>query len=109
MELKRLTPMINVSDIERSLEFYRLAVGFKLRSSEEAVEDWRWAEIESGNCALMLSESEGPLPELANIDTSKDHGWPVIFYFNPDDVVALREHCQSLGLKVGDLRVTYYG
>jgi catechol 2,3-dioxygenase-like lactoylglutathione lyase family enzyme len=48
MELKRLTPMINVSDIERSLEFYRSALGFKLCSSEEAVKEWRWAEIESG-------------------------------------------------------------
>jgi catechol 2,3-dioxygenase-like lactoylglutathione lyase family enzyme len=30
MRIKRLTPMLNVSDIERSLDFYQKLAGFEL-------------------------------------------------------------------------------
>jgi catechol 2,3-dioxygenase-like lactoylglutathione lyase family enzyme len=56
MRIKRLTPMLNVSDIERSLDFYRKIAGFELVSPREALDQWRWAAIKSGDCALILSE-----------------------------------------------------
>jgi hypothetical protein len=38
MWLKRLTPMLNVSEIEPSLEFYQKLAGFELVSPREAVD-----------------------------------------------------------------------
>jgi catechol 2,3-dioxygenase-like lactoylglutathione lyase family enzyme len=39
MRLKGLTPMLNVSDIERSLDFYREIAGFELASPRQAAND----------------------------------------------------------------------
>jgi catechol 2,3-dioxygenase-like lactoylglutathione lyase family enzyme len=47
MQIKRLTPMLKVSDIERSLKFYQKLVGFELVSPRRAVDQWRWAWIRS--------------------------------------------------------------
>ena len=49
MRIKRLTPMLNVSDIERSLDFYQKLAGFELVSPRQAVDEWRWAWIRSGD------------------------------------------------------------
>ena len=109
MRLKRLTPMLNVSDIERSLDFYREIVGFELASPRQAVEEWRWAWIKAGDCELMLSESGGPANQVAQTDPSHDEGWPAIYYFYPEDVVALHADVKRKGFQVSDLRVTFYG
>jgi uncharacterized glyoxalase superfamily protein PhnB len=109
MRIERLTPMLNVADIRRSLDFYREAVGFELASSQEAVEQWRWAYLRSGSCELMLSESGGPPDQLVHIDPSRDEGWPAIYYFYPEDVVALHTEIRGKGFQASDLRVTFYG
>jgi catechol 2,3-dioxygenase-like lactoylglutathione lyase family enzyme len=57
---KRLTPMLNVADIERSLNFYMEALGLELVTSRAVVQQWRWAHLRLGACDLMLSESGGP-------------------------------------------------
>ena len=41
MALKNLIPMLNVSGIEASLEFYREALDFKMVSNPNAVKEWR--------------------------------------------------------------------
>jgi uncharacterized glyoxalase superfamily protein PhnB len=109
MRIKRLTPMLNVSDIGRSLDFYRDIAGFELVSPRQAVERWRWAHIKTGDCELMLSESGGPAMQAASTDSSQDEGWPVIYYFYPEDVVALHAEVKRKGLQASDLRVTFYG
>jgi uncharacterized glyoxalase superfamily protein PhnB len=109
MRLKRLTPMLNVADIERSLSFYQAIAGFELVSSRDALEQWRWAHIRAGDCELMLSESGGPANPGAPVDTSEDDGWPAIYYFYPEDVTALYGEIRRQGLQASDLRVTFYG
>jgi uncharacterized glyoxalase superfamily protein PhnB len=109
MRLKRLTPMLNVSDIGRSLDFYREIAGFELASPGQAVEEWRWAWIKAGDCELMLSESGGPSNQVVQIDPSHDEAWPAIYYFYPEDVVALHADVKRKGFQVSDLRVTFYG
>jgi uncharacterized glyoxalase superfamily protein PhnB len=109
MRLKRLTPMLNVADIERSLSFYQAIAGFELVSPRDALEQWRWAHIRAGDCELMLSESGGPANPGAPVDTSEDDGWPAIYYFYPEDVTALHGEIRRQGLQASDLRVTFYG
>jgi uncharacterized glyoxalase superfamily protein PhnB len=109
MLIKRLTPMLNVSNIEHSLDFYREVAGFDRVSPREALEQWRWAYIKSGDCELMLSESGGPAPQVSESNPSREEGWPVIYYFYPDDVVTLHAEVKRKGFQVSDLRVTFYG
>jgi catechol 2,3-dioxygenase-like lactoylglutathione lyase family enzyme len=101
--------MLNVADIERSLSFYQTIAGFELVSPRQALEQWRWAHIQAGDCELMLSESGGPASPPAPIDAAEDDGWPAIYYFYPENVVALHGEIRRQGFQATDLRVTFYG
>ena len=89
MQIKRLTPMLNVSDIERSLDFYQKLARFELVSPRQAVDQWRWACIRSGAAELMLSGAGGPATRGDRIDPAQHDGWPAIYYFYPDNVADL--------------------
>lgn len=109
MKLTNLIPMLNVANIETSLDFYRRALGFEVVSPMEAVEEWRWATIRSGNTELMLSETHCDLALKKGIDAHADTSWPAIFYFYPDDVSELHAHMTKLGFSPTMLEVTCYG
>jgi len=57
----------------------------------------------------MLSESQCDLGLKKEIDPHSDTSWPAIFYFYPDDVLALHEHVTQEGYKPTPLQVTFYG
>jgi uncharacterized glyoxalase superfamily protein PhnB len=109
MKLTNLIPMLNVSNIETSLDFYEKALGFQIVSPTDAVKEWRWAAIRSGNTELMLSESRCDLRQKKGIDPHSDASWPAIFYFYPDDVTTLHAHVSREGYKPTPLHVTLYG
>ncbi len=109
MKLKRLCPMLNVSDIHKSLAFYKDALGFDVVSDKAAVEEWRWATIRSGDTELMLSET-GCSPGLVkDIDPQQSVSWPAIYYFYPEDVTALHQHMLNCKFKPTDVKNTIYG
>ena len=109
MKLKHLVPMLNVSNIDDSLDFYQQACGFEVVSDPAAVRDWRWASIRSGYTELMLSESGQAAVETKISDPHVDSNWPAIFYFYPDDVVGLYAYVIAQGFKPTPLVVTTYG
>ena len=109
MKLKNLVPMLNVSDIEKSLQFYSRAFGFEVASDPKAIEEWKWATIRSGETQLMLSESGGA-PNLRAITNPYENvDWPCIYYFYPEDVESLYQHVLSEGFKPTELETTFYG
>ena len=109
MKLKRLCAMLNVSDIHKSLDFYNKALGFEVVSDKEAVNEWKWASIRSGETELMISET-GCAPALEqNIDPQKSVAWPAIYYFYPENVTELHQHIVSCGYKPTDIKDTIYG
>ena len=108
MALKNLIPMLNVSDIEASLEFYREALDFKVVSNPEAVHEWHWATIRSGWTELMLSQTESPPAPIADADPHANTAWPAIFYFYPDDVARLYAQVIARGYLPTPLQVTIY-
>ena len=109
MNLTKLTPMLNVSNLEASLAFYETALDFKLVSPREALKEWRWGTIRSGNAELMLSETETDLNLARDINPSQDTRWPTVFYFYPDDVEALYQHVIKNGYQGTPLETTFYG
>ncbi len=109
MKLLNLVSMLNVSNIDNSLDFYQTALGFEVVSDPAAVRDWRWATIRSGHTELMLSETgHAPAPKDIS-DPHQDNSWPTIFYFYPDDVVRLYTHVVAAGYEPTALEVTHYG
>lgn len=106
MRLSRMIPMLHVSDIGRSLGFYRDRLDFTLVSPESAVREWRWAHLRCGGVDLMLAGGleGGPI----RLPGSKSEDWPAMYYFYPDDVVAFHGALREKGVAVGDLCVTFY-
>jgi uncharacterized glyoxalase superfamily protein PhnB len=109
MALKNLIPMLNVSDIKASLEFYCEALDFKVVSNPEAVQEWGWATIRSGWTELMLSQTDSPPTPVTDADPHANNAWPVIFYFYPDDVARLYAQVIANGYRPTPLQVTIYG
>ena len=109
MKLEQLIPMLNVADIERSLDFYSRAMAFEVVSDPAMVAEWRWATIRSGNCELMLSETGHPPPARPVADPHTDVSWPAIYYFYPDDVEALHAAVIEQGFEPTALMTTHYG
>ena len=106
MALTRLTPMLHVADVERSLAFYRDHLGFMLVSPEAALREYGWAHIRRDGVDLMLAGGLEGGPIRRPGDTGAD--WPVMFYFYPDDVESLHLALGSRGVEVGELCVTFY-
>lgn len=98
-----MQPMLSVTDINKSLEFYQAALGFKRLNSEHELQEWKWALIKSGEVKLMLTQNGGP------VHPEGEHDFNTVFYFYPDDVVSLYEKLKKEGHPVTDLIVTFYG
>lgn len=109
MKLRQLIPMLNVSDIQKSLTFYAEAFGFEIVSDPSVVSEWKWATIRSGNTELMLSESDGNPHLRQGVEPQKYFDWPCIFYFYPDNVEKFHAHLVEKGFNPTPMETTFYG
>ena len=105
MNLGQPVPMLGVSDIHRTIAFYRDGLGCAVANTFEHGGKLSWACIDTGLGEVMLMQ-EGP--EHVN-DAGREVRRDVILYFKPPDVAALHGELRAKGLKCSDLRVTVYG
>jgi catechol 2,3-dioxygenase-like lactoylglutathione lyase family enzyme len=103
MFAKRLTPILNVSDIEESFAWFE-KLGWK--------KGWDWGTpptfggVCSGECEIFLCEGgqggrgERPLPRVEGFDGSAAEGQGVWMSMWVDDVDAIHRHCVAQGLEV---------
>ena len=99
MKTRSIVPMISVSDIERSINFYS-HLGFEVENTfaceGETKPSWAW--LQSDDAALMLTaEAE-----------SKTTKHTVLFYFYADDVTAARASLVDAGLSPGAITTPFY-
>ena len=104
MKLNALVPMLSVSDLKRTMSFYRDRLGFHVVNTFGDPEP-RWCMMDRDGVRIMFNQP--PSQEMAKLPQhAKDFQ---IFYFYPDDVVTLHSDWNRGGLPVTDLRVTFYG
>ena len=104
MKLRSLTPMLAVTDLARTIAFYRDRLGFSCVNTfgDPPV----WCMLRRDGVEIMFNA-----PPRADVERdvprkSRDYQ---IFYFYPDDVAALHARWKTAGLAMTDLRVTVYG
>ncbi len=102
--LTRCRPMLAVTDLERTIAFYRERLGFMCTGTfgDPPV----WAEMIRDDVAIMFNA-----PPSADVKRdvpvrARDHS---IYYINTPDVAALRAEFLRSGAPCSDLRVTVYG
>lgn len=96
--------MLSVSDLKRTMAFYGERLGFDILNSFGEPEP-RWCLLGRDDVRIMFNQP--PQDEMTALpQRAKDFQ---VFYFYPDDVVALHATWKSTGLPVSELRVTDYG
>lgn len=103
--IKELIPILICADVQASIRFYCDVLGFEVVNEMKDVGRTGWASLRNGHVGLMLG-SPHYLPEGAKIDGRFTQ---TVYYFYPEDVVALRDEVIARGHEATDLRVAFYG
>ncbi len=104
MKVERTVPLLVVSDIARSREFYCDGLGFETanRAETKGVLTWCWLE-HSGGAALMLQQECDEDPPAAQ------RGKGIVFYFLCDDADAVYREITERGVTATEPAVAFYG
>ena len=89
--VKQAVPFFMVRSMERSLDFYRIRLGFDLKMKWEPRGTIEWCWLELGNAALMLQEYRENIPE-------QKLGEGVSICFMCSDALAIYHHLSANGL-----------
>lgn len=106
MLLDRLVPLLNVEDLEASLDFYRNALGFAVEDRHDADGKPIWALISHGSVRLMLNRPDGA--DSATRRARPSYG-ETLFYFYVPDARAAHEELGDRGYGPGPLEEQAYG
>lgn len=102
--LSALRPMLAVSNLQRTIDFYCHKLGF--RCNDTFGDPPVWCDLSRDGCSIMFNAPPSQDVSGDGSRRSRDHQ---IFYFNTPDVAALRDEFVARGVPVTDLRVTVYG
>lgn len=104
MRFNRLTPMLAVADLKRTITFYCDMLDFRCMRTFGDPEPV-WCHLVKDGVEIMFNQP--PSDELAELPArARDFQ---VFYVYPDDVTGLRAKLAAKGLPVTDLRTTVYG
>lgn len=92
MKLQSLVPVLDVRDVEASIEFYCGALGFTLHDKVEWGGKTEWALLRCDHVQLMLCASQEPDSEEAPNHTSDG-----MFFLYHDNLESLQVHLGSRG------------
>jgi len=100
-----LIPSLGVSDIDRSVVFYREFFGFELQDSYEADGRMTWCWLKAGGADLMLQQLTAD--QQITLNPAIGQSW--VIYIRPDDIQATHARLKEAGFPLSDIAVTSYG
>ena len=98
MKFNSLIPLVDVGDVERSIEFYENALGFCIEDKliwNGAIE---WALLSSGDVRIMLSNGGEPVDETYQVPKNG------VFFIYPEDIDGLYMSLQRNGYETSNLQ-----
>jgi len=102
---KDLIPILICEDVQASIEFYTMVLGFSVTGREDDLGKTGWASLNQGSVQIMLA-SPTYLPDPIKVDGYYPQA---LFYFYPENVEALHTTLKEQGHEVGELTVRGYG
>jgi catechol 2,3-dioxygenase-like lactoylglutathione lyase family enzyme len=104
--LRKLVPSLGVSDLRRSIAFYRDFFGFDVADSwDNDAGETVWCWLRSGVAELMLQQLSPD--EQITLEPALGQSW--VMYLRPSDIDATREQLLAAGLDVSEIALTGYG
>ena len=110
IEVRGLSPLLEVFDMPTSRAFYRDKLGFRVTGDSGQGDESGWVMLELGPATVMLNtaydDGERPdTPDLTRIAAHRD----TCIYFGCPDVEAAYEHVRSQGIECDPPSVAPYG
>jgi glyoxylase I family protein len=105
----KLTPLMQVFDMVRSVNWYRDVLGFQVLHTHEPDGHLHWAQLRLGDAVLMLnSKYEDDVQLTAGMAHVEGHG-DLTLYFDSPNVDEVYAHLQSKGCEVAPPVTRFYG
>ena len=104
MAATKLIPSLGVSDIERSVGFYRTFFGFEVADSYDEGGRMGWCWLRARGADLMLQQLTGD--QQIRLNPAIGQSWVV--YLRVDNLEAVHGKLQAGGFPVSDLNETEY-
>lgn len=110
IEVRGLSPLLEVFDMPTSLAFYRDKIGFRITGDSGQGDESGWVMLQLGDSTIMLNtafdEGERPdAPDPARIAAHRD----TCIYFGCPDPDAAYEHLLANGIEAKPPQVAPYG
>lgn len=104
--VRKLVPSLGVSDLHRSIAFYRDFFGFTLIDSwENAAGEAVWCWLRAGAAELMLQQLT-PEQQIT-LEPAVGQSW--VMYLRPADIDEARRQLLRAGVEVSEIELTAYG
>jgi uncharacterized glyoxalase superfamily protein PhnB len=103
MKLQGVIPVIEVSSMERQLEFYQQAFRFIIINKRSGARGLEWVHLKSDDTYLMLQRRQ------AEINAPVTSNPSIVLYYFTDDVQSCYRFMRAKGIEVGPLCATEYG
>ena len=110
INVRGVTPLLEVFDMRRSVAFYRDVVGFEVLQQAEPDGHLYWAMLKLGDAVLMLNaryEADAQ-PAAPDAKRAAGHADTELFFDCPDVEEAYR-HLRDAGQAVEEPQTTHYG
>lgn len=109
IEVRGLSPLLEVFDMPTSLAFYRDKLGFRVTGDSGQGDESGWVMLELGDATIMLNTAydDGTRPDLPDAVRVKSHSDTCI-YFGCPDVDAAYEHMRTNGVEADPPKVAPY-
>ncbi len=112
LDVRGMTPLIQVFDMARSLKFYCDVLGFSIHAADDNTQapNHNWVWLRRNDIDLMLNtaydaDERPPAPDTHRVAAHDD----TTLYFGVPDVDSIYAHMVNHGIKVGKPTIAHYG
>lgn len=110
IELNRMTPLIQVFDMPKSLAFYRDVLGFKVMQDSGQSDNSGWVMLRLNDAVLMLNTQYEDHDRPADPDSIRTLAHEdTCFYFAVADPGAVYKYLRERGLETDPPSIAPYG
>ena len=101
----KLIPSLGVSDMERSVGFYRRFFGFRVIDSYEEEGRMAWCWLQVGDANLMLQQLSAD--QQITLNPAIGQSWCI--YLRPNDLASMHAGLGKAGFPISEIVQTAYG
>jgi uncharacterized glyoxalase superfamily protein PhnB len=101
----KLIPSLGVSDIDRSVDFYRTFFGFEIADSYDEEGRMAWCWLRARGAELMLQQLSAD--QQIRLNPAIGQSW--VIYVRVDDIDTVRAELRRNGFQVSETGTTPYG